>query len=126
MSAPALGGDSDIDEPHRLFRRAAIGSGDAGDRDGDVRGSALQRAFGHGAAHLFAHGAVARDEIGRHAEQLGLGGVGIGDEAAFDHGGRAGTSVNSPASRPPVQLSAVAISSAAPLQLRRAATCASS
>ena len=40
-------------------------------------------AQGHGAGHGFAHGAVGGDQPGRHAQQFGLGFVGIGDEAAL-------------------------------------------
>ena len=42
------------------------------------------------ARHRLADGAVRGDEIGRHAELLGLGGVGVGDEAALDDVGGAG------------------------------------
>ena len=44
---------------------------------------ATHGAQGHGAGHGFAHGAVGGDQPGRHAQQFGLGFVGIGDEAAL-------------------------------------------
>ena len=48
------------------------------------------------------------DEAGGHAEQLGFGGVGIGDEAAVNMAEEPGMAVMAAAISPPVQLSAVA------------------
>ena len=68
----------------------AAGTGDAGDGDGKLGRRAGERPFGHGLGDLGADGAVGLDEIRRNAEKLGLGGVRIGDEAAFEDVGRAG------------------------------------
>ena len=42
-----------------------------------------QRAFGHGAHHRLADGAVRVDQLGGHAQQLVFGGVGVADKAAL-------------------------------------------
>ena len=50
----------------------------------------FQRAFRHGAATGSDTAPCCAQQLGRHAQQIFLGFVGIGDEAAFDHIGRAG------------------------------------
>ena len=55
----------------------------AGDGDRQLDGGVAQRAFGHRAHHGLTHRAVARDQLGGDAQQLRLGGVAVGDEAAF-------------------------------------------
>ena len=76
--------------PTGLVGAAAAGAGDARHGDGEVGVGVGERALGHGAGNRLADGAVRGDEVGRHAELLGLGGVGVGDEAALDDVGGAG------------------------------------
>jgi len=75
----------DVDQADRLRLRAAARPCDAGDRDADLGAGMRQAAFGHGARHLFADRADALDQGGGHAKHLGLGLVGVDDEAALDH-----------------------------------------
>jgi hypothetical protein len=76
------------------YRRSVLrwikhaGAGHTGDGQADLRCRTLQCAAGHGPCHRLADRAVALDQIGRHAQHLVLGGVGVGDKAA-EHGGRA-------------------------------------
>ena len=78
----AAGGE--VDEAGGLVLAVAARAGDAGDRDAEPTRPALGDARDHGAGDLLAHRAVGVDQGARHAEQLGLGLVGIGDNAAVD------------------------------------------
>jgi hypothetical protein len=69
---------------------AAAGAGDAGDGDGDVAVALAQRALGHHPRHGLGHRAVVGDQVAWHAQHLGLGAVGVGDEAALEDVGGAG------------------------------------
>ena len=80
-----LAGRSEVAMNVRLdaLRQKIAGAGDAGDADGDIGVRAAQRAFRHFARGRFADGAMGDQRRLGDAEQLLLGGVGIGDEAAF-------------------------------------------
>jgi hypothetical protein len=80
----------EVDEPDRLCRRAASRPRNARDGHRDIRIGVRQRAFGHGAGYLGADGAVMLDEVRMHAKLLFLGVVGVRDEPAIEHVGRAG------------------------------------
>ena len=73
----------EMHEAHRLARRCAAGTGDAGDGDSDVGGCLRQRAFSHGRGNDIAHGAQFSNGIARHAEQSRFGFIGIRNEAAI-------------------------------------------
>src|SRR5688572_6745123 len=66
-----------------FLRRAAAGTGDSGDRNGERGPAALQRAARHLARGFLAHRAVAGERRGVNPEQLALGVVGVRDEAAI-------------------------------------------
>ena len=83
----AAPGAGEMDEADRLRRRAAVRPGDSGDADRDLGARFLERALGHRPRGLTADGAVLGQCLGRNAEQLLLGGVGIGDKAALEHVG---------------------------------------
>ena len=72
------------DGANRFAGRAAAGTGDAGDRDRDLRARILERTDRHRADHGFADGAVLVYQRGVHAQHFGLGGVGVGDKAALE------------------------------------------
>ena len=80
--------------PTGLPGTRAAGPGDAGDRPPRARHRrVLQRAGGHRARHLGSLTApCAAIERARHAQQLGLGRVAVGDEAALEPVARAGHS----------------------------------
>ena len=87
---PAAPGAGEMDKADRLRRRAAVRPGYSGDADRDLGARGAERAFGHRPRRMFTDGAVVRQRLGRNAEQFLLGGVGIDDEAALEHGRRAG------------------------------------
>ena len=62
---------------HRLAALPPPGPGDAGDRQRALHRRVARRALGHRARHRFADRAVRLDQRGRHAQQLGLGGVAV-------------------------------------------------
>jgi hypothetical protein len=80
----------DPDRSDRLGGRAAIGPGDAGDGNREVRRRARERALGHRPGDLRTDRPVRFDQRRRHAEQVALGGVRIRDDAALEPGARAG------------------------------------
>ena len=75
-------GHAEAHAPDRLVRRAAVRARDAGQADRRVGAEALERAVGERLRDLLRDGAVALDQLGRHAEQLRLGLVRVGDHAA--------------------------------------------
>src|SRR6185436_2894170 len=75
---------------HRLARAAAAGSGHASHRQRHAATPAAERALRHLARGLLADRAVFLQRVLAHAEQLALGVVRIGDEAALEPVGRAG------------------------------------
>ncbi len=89
-SRGAAFGDGDPDRTHRLARRGAARPGDAGDGGGQPGRRAGDRALGHRRGDLAADRAVRGDQAGVDAEQLGLGRVRIGNEAALEPVARAG------------------------------------
>ena len=90
LEAPSLGAHLAVHlpaEPHRADRlvgRAAARARHAGDGHRHLRRRARHRAFGHGARHRLADRALAVDECRVDAQQLGLGRIRIGDEAALE------------------------------------------
>ncbi len=74
------GAQSDVDEAHGLFGRAAARPGNAGDADAKIAPRRLARTFGHGPGHGLAHGPVRFKQGGGHAEESRLRVVGVGDE----------------------------------------------
>ena len=83
-------------------------AGNAGDGERDAGARVGERAGRHFQRRLARHGAMRVERRGGNAEHLHLGFVGIGDEAAVDHGGRAGNVGQRAMIMPPVQDSAVA------------------
>eukprot|EP01136_Pigoraptor_vietnamica_P028583 Opistho-1_new@7578 len=77
-------GPAEPDRAHGFVGAAAGGAGHAGHGHGELHGGVRQRAGGHGARHRLAHRAVRFDQRRGHTEQLVLGGVGVGDEAALE------------------------------------------
>ena len=75
--------------PTGLVGGAAAGPGDPGDRDREADVGPRQGALGHRPRDLLADRADPLEQLGRHAEQLLLGAVVVGDVAALDHVGRA-------------------------------------
>jgi hypothetical protein len=90
VKAAGGGGDVAVHVPakphgaHGLVGAAAGGAGHAGDGHADLGARMGDGAFGHGAGHGLAHGAVLAISPAGHAQHLGLGLVGIGDEAALE------------------------------------------
>ena len=68
MQDGTIGGSrGEVDGPDRLHWRAAAGSGNAGDRHGQMGIGVGERAFGHGARHRFRHGTKVGDQVAGHA-----------------------------------------------------------
>ena len=74
----------------RLFRRAAVRPGDAGDGDARSHRRMRQHAPRHRFGGLAADRAITVQRAADDAEHVLLGLVGIGDEAAVEHAGDAG------------------------------------
>src|SRR6516165_11109391 len=72
-----------VHEPNRFLRGSTSGTGNAGDGDSEGGSRIGECATDHGTSHILAHRAVPLDEPDRHAEQLALRRVGVGDEAAL-------------------------------------------
>ena len=83
-------GESEIDEAHRLLRRAAVGTRDARARDRQIGAEARPGARGHRLRRLGAHRPVALERGRLHAEQRLLGAVRVRDHAAQEVTRRAG------------------------------------
>ena len=96
-AAPRAG---EMDEADRLRRRPAVRPGDSGDADRDLGARGAERALRHRHRRLTADRAVARERLGRNAEQFLLGRVGIDDEAALEHVRRAGNLRQKPGDEP--------------------------
>jgi len=79
-----------MDEADGLCVGRAARPRNARDRDGHVGARMADRTLGHGDGDLGAHGPVRRDEVRIDAEGRNLGRVGVGDEAAVEHGRGAG------------------------------------
>ena len=90
LHGPVPAGPGEPHEPHRLVRRAAGRTRDAGDGDRDVGAAPRQRARRHLARRRLAHRAEPGERLGAHAEQLDLRLVRIGDESALEPAGAAG------------------------------------
>ena len=90
MAQPVGSGRRDMHQPDRLVGGSAARSGDPGDSDGDLRHGPGQRAPGHGPGDRLRNRSVPIDQRGGNAEELALGGVAVGHEAAFHHRRRAG------------------------------------
>jgi len=69
---------------HRLGFAPAAGTCYPGNGKRVGRAGAAARARGHGLGGLLAHGAVLLEDLGGHAEEFHLHGVGVGDEAAHE------------------------------------------
>src|SRR5699024_7676674 len=87
---PGRGGDAEADRAHRLFRRAAARSGNAGDRYGKVSSHELPDTPCHLGGTGFGYSAVLPEGLLRNAQQTGLDGVGIAAHAAVKHLRRSG------------------------------------
>src|SRR5512138_1703321 len=74
--------------PDGLLGRAAVGAGDSGDRQSNLRTDRAPRPRGHLPNDFLAHGAVLGDCHALHAEHLHLHFVVVGDHAAKDNGAR--------------------------------------
>jgi len=70
----------DPDKAHWLFGGAAVGAGDAGDRNRAVGVRSCRCAFGHGDCDWLGNGTVGQNQAGVHAQQVGLGLIGIDNE----------------------------------------------
>ena len=90
-SVPGRARDRDVGQADGLGRRAAVGTGDPGDRDGQVDGRSAARAPSAIARATCALTApwASRTACG-HAELGDLHGVGVGDDPAGEVAGRAG------------------------------------
>ena len=75
-------GDAEVGQADRLGRTAAVGSGDARDRDGEGRSEALPCADSHRPGDLGAHGPVVGDELRGDAELGRLDPIGVGHDTA--------------------------------------------
>ena len=89
-TSPSAVAHADADVADRLRPRSRRRAGDAGDADAESGSEALDRARGHRLGDLRRDGAVSVDQLRRHAEQLDLRLVRVGDDAAGDVGGGAG------------------------------------
>lgn len=83
-------GDRQMHEPNRLARRRAAGTCDARDRHCEIDIGMFQCAERHRGCGFLADCAESFQRRGLDAEHRVLGFVGIGDETAIDHIGRAG------------------------------------
>ena len=81
----------DMHQPDRLFIAAAARTGDAGDRDRQLRRGIADGAFRHGAGHRFRDRAMLADQVAAGTPSKScLASVGIGDKAALEDVRRAG------------------------------------
>src|SRR5262249_47921667 len=76
---------SDVNEADGLGRAATAWTGNPGNGDGQVGVGVGQRTARHGTRNGLAHRAILVEHGHGHAEQLHLGFVRVGDEAALDH-----------------------------------------
>ena len=76
--------------PTGFSRRAAVRSGDARDADCDVGARGFERTLRHRPRRRLADRPVRPNRLGRNAQQILFGLVGIDHEAALDHRGRPG------------------------------------
>ena len=95
-----------VDGAHRLGLAAAAGAGDAGDPHAPVAPQSAGAPLGHGPRHRLGDRAVLGEQLGRHAHQLRLQLVAVGDRAAQEVVAAAGTAVIRCEKRPPVHDSA--------------------
>jgi len=79
-----------MDQADRLHLRAARRARNAGDRHADMGVGVLQRAFRHHPHHRLGDRAIVGDQVAGYAQQVLLGAVGIGDQAAVEDVGRTG------------------------------------
>ncbi len=77
-------------KPDRLSRSRAARSGDTCNGDGKIHIGVFERTERHRCRGFFAHRAERLDGVGIDAKHRVLGGIGVGDETAVDHVGRAG------------------------------------
>ena len=75
-------GKAQIDEPHRLLRRASRGAGDSGDAQAQVGIEPLAGADRHGLGDFSADRSVSLEQRTWDAEPLHLGFVGVADDPA--------------------------------------------
>jgi hypothetical protein len=74
-----------MDQSHRVTVLIGIRAGNAGHRHHDIGGKTLQGPARHRQSHFAADGCVLFDELWRHADGGGLGGLGVDHEAAVEH-----------------------------------------
>ena len=79
---------SETHRAHGLVGTAAARPGDAGNRQRALRLRVLQCALRHSAGHRLAHRAVVCHQGRIHAQQFGLGFVGIAHKATLEPGAR--------------------------------------
>jgi len=86
----ALSCRGDVNEPDRLEFGSAAGSCNARHGYSHVCVGILHGAFSHRAGDSFRDGALIRNQIAGYTKQIGLRAVGIDNETAVQHIGRAG------------------------------------
>ena len=85
-----LVGETDVHQTDRFFRRAAAGSGDAGDAHAERRAGAFADSIGERESHFGADRAFCFDNAPRNADEGGLQFVAVANDAAEKIGRAAG------------------------------------